>query len=351
MNNIVNKSTLVEYMNTISAKQQLKYTKPKKQLKIDDELIVVPNIKNYNDIPLYNYSQDQLRIFSKFYKLKVGGTKQDLTSRLFVYLQLSSFAIKIQGLARGNLLRTYNKLHGPAYKNRKLCTNETDFVSMDSLNEIEFDRFISYKDADGFIYGFDLVSLYNLIFKCGVDVKNPYNRNIVPDYVYRNIKSIIRIGTLFNKHINLHIEDDVVISKPKAVELRALDLFQKIDSLGNYSDSNWFLSLNRAKLIRFMRELCDIFNFRAQLTNEVKQSICPPHGEPFRRFNMNYIHTEEDIHNVKNHVLEIIEKLVNDGIDTNNKSLGAYYILAALTLVNGTAANALPWLFQSVAYF
>jgi hypothetical protein len=347
----MNKNTLLEYMNTISVKQHPKITNPKKQLKISDESIVIPNIRTYNDILLYNYTLDQLRTFLRFYKLKVGGAKHELASRLFAHLKLSSVAIKIQGVARGSLVRTYNKLHGPAFTNRKLCTNETDFVSMDSLDEIELDRFISYKDADGFIYGFDLVSLYNLIFKCGVDVKNPYNRNTVPAYVYRNIKSIIRIGTLFNKHINLHIEDDVAISKPKAVELRALELFQKIDSLGNYSDSNWFLSLNRSKSIRFMRELGDIFNFRAQLTNEVKQNICPPHGDPFRTFNMNYILAEEELHNVKNHILEILEKFVNDGIDVNNKSLGAYYILAALTLVNDTAANALPWLFQSVSYF
>jgi len=32
-------------------------------------------------------------------------------------------------------------------------------------------------------------------------------------------------------------------------------------------------------------------------------------------------------------------------------ALGAYYVLGALTLVNPNAAAALPWLFQSVAYF
>jgi hypothetical protein len=343
------RASIVEYMNKISSRQE--FNKTKKQLKITDESVIVPTIHTYNNIQHYNYSQDQLRVFARFYKLKISGSKQELAARLFIYLRLSLFAVKIQGVARGCILRAYNKLHGPAFMNRKLCTNESDFISMDSLDEIEPDRFISYKDIDGFIYGFDLVSLYNLILKCGMEVKNPYNRNIVPDYVFKNIKSIIRFGIILNKHINLFMDEDVVIPKPKAVELRALELFQKIDSLGNYSDSNWFLSLNRAKLIRFMRELGDIFNFRAQLSNEVKQNICPPRGDPFRTFNMNYIQTEEDINNVKNHVLEIMEKFVNDGIDTNNKSLGAYYILAALTLVNDTAANALPWLFQSVAYY
>jgi hypothetical protein len=53
---------------------------------------------------------------------------------------------------------------------------------------------------------------------------------------------------------------------------------------------------------------------------------------------------------VRNFVLSIIEKFVNRGINADSKSLGAYYVLAALTLVNETAAASLPWLYQSVVY-
>jgi hypothetical protein len=49
--------------------------------------------------------------------------------------------------------------------------------------------------------------------------------------------------------------------------------------------------------------------------------------------------------------LEVLEKLVNTGVDKDSKSLGAYYVLGALTLVNPDAATSLPWLFQSVSYF
>jgi hypothetical protein len=53
---------------------------------------------------------------------------------------------------------------------------------------------------------------------------------------------------------------------------------------------------------------------------------------------------------IRNFVLSIMEKFVNHGINTDSKSLGAYYVLAALTLVNETAAASLPWLYQSVVY-
>ena len=49
--------------------------------------------------------------------------------------------------------------------------------------------------------------------------------------------------------------------------------------------------------------------------------------------------------------LTVLEKLVNTGVDKDSKSLGAYYVLGALTLVNQDAATSLPWLFQSVGYF
>lgn len=148
------------------------------------------------------------------------------------------------------------------------------------------------------------------------------------------------------------MEDDTInISGEKAIELRTLALFQNIDALGNYSDPQWFNSLSRNNIIKFVRDLSDIWNYRAQLTNEVKRKICPPNGDPFRNLSMPYIHTEGNMNNVRKVVLEVLEKMVNTGIDQDSKSLGSYYVLGALTLVNETAATSLPWLFQSVSYF
>jgi hypothetical protein len=57
-----------------------------------------------------------------------------------------------------------------------------------------------------------------------------------------------------------------------------------------------------------------------------------------------------DITRIKNAILNVLFKMVNTGIDRDNKCLGAYYVLGALTLVNDSAAQALPWLYQSVSY-
>jgi len=167
-----------------------------------------------------------------------------------------------------------------------------------------------------------------------------------------DLKMIIRTSKILKIQINLDFDTDIGnVSNTKTVELRALSLFQNIDSLGNYSSPEWFLTLNRNQLIKFLRELSDIWNYRAQLSNETKQNICPPNGDPFRHINLSYIMNEHDLLNIKKIVLDVLEKFVNNGVDRDSKTLGAYYVLGALTLVNDSAATSLPWLFQSVSYF
>ena len=50
--------------------------------------------------------------------------------------------------------------------------------------------------------------------------------------------------------------------------MKILDIFQYINSLGNYSEPKWFLSLNRMQLYKFFRELSDIWNYRANISDE-----------------------------------------------------------------------------------
>jgi hypothetical protein len=223
---------------------------------------------------------------------------------------------------------------------------------MEDMKDLVHSQFFSYKDVDGFVYGFDIISLYNLILKSGKTLKNPYNRNVIPNSVINDIRTLLRISKLLKIPIEVDIKDVTEdVSLQKSIELRILDLFQMIDALGNYSNASWFLSLSKPQIVKMLRELVDIWNYRAQLSNEVKRLICPPNGDPFRGINFSAIIQEQNMDNVRKMVLDIVEKLVKNGVDKDYKSLGAYYILGAITLVNPEAAIALPWLFQSVSYF
>ena len=346
-------------VNTIETYDNIIYSRCEKYIpninkleKFSNNDFIIPTIQNYNVIIQFNYNRDQLRDILKNYKLRLSGNKKELVFRIYCYLRLSYYAIKIQKYIRGKLQRSYNYLHGPAFFKREKCTNAYDFLSMEPIKEIMFSQFISYKDTDDFIYGFDMISLYNLIQKADRKVQNPYNRANIPDFVILNMKRILKLGKILKIKTEIDIKDVFSeVSAEKSVDLRMVGLFQNIDSLGHYSSSEWFSSLSRIQLVKMMRELIDIWNYRAQITNEAKRNICPPIGDPFRNLSLNYIMTESDINNVRKVVLDVLEKIVNSGVDRDSKSLGAYYVLGALTLVNESAALAIPWLYQSFSYF
>ena len=347
------KDDLEEYISLIIEKNiKFKSTNKKneKNEKNNNIFIDIPSFSQHKLFANVNYNVNQLKIIAKHYKLKVNGNKQELNFRIYSHLFLSFFILKIQKTFRSFIQRRYNNYHGPAFVKRNLCNNPCDFFTMDELKDISFEQFFSYKDDDGFIYGFDILSIYNLIYKCNGIIQNPYNRRPINSKIIDNFKNLIRLSKILKINVCTEISNiDYEISNEKSVELKVIELFQTIDSLGNYSNPQWFLSLDIAHLIRFLRELADIWGYRAQLTIEIKRLICPPLGDPFRNFSFSSIYNE-NITDVRKNILIILNKLINSGIDNDYRSLGAYYVLSALTLVSTNAANALPWLYQSVAY-
>lgn len=312
-------------------------------------------LSNYNTLLVVKYKMDELKKLCTKYKISKGGNKDDLTKRLYEYCKNSIGPLKIQKVFRGFLNRKLHKLQGPALKNRKICTNDTDFFTMDDMIEIPTTQFYSYRDKDDFVYGFNIVSLYNLILKEGSRAKNPYNRSEFDTKVKENVSSMIRISKLLKIPIEIELKNEVM-DPAKRLELKILDLFQTMNSYGNYANSEWFSDLSRNSHIRFARELVDIWNYRALLTMAKKQEICPPHGTPFlgtpyftnvaNNATLNNLSTET----VVKFNIQIIENLVKSAIDIDNKMLGTFYVLSSLTLVSQQARDAMPWLYESVVY-
>jgi len=348
-----NPQNIEDFVNKLqtNCENDIKNIKTNKNLieKTNNDISDVPNFKDYNLIYENNYNVQQLKNFTKIYKLKISGNKKELMFRLYYYLKYSFYIIKIQKVFRGNLFRRYLLYHGPALFKREICNNTNDFFTMDDIKDLSYTQFFSYKDVDNFIYGFDIISLFNLIKKSEKVPENPYNRNLIPKNVILNIKKMIKLSNILKIDIDIKIKNSLEdISKEKLLDFRIIELFQNIDLLGNYSNVVWFQSLNRQKLVRFIMELKDIWNYRAQISNEVKCMICPPIGDPFGNLQFNYyIILNVNLNIIKSNILEVLEKIVNTGVDRDSKSLGAYYVLGALTLVNNDAAESLPWLYQS----
>jgi len=322
-----------------------------KVLKKKEEL----TLSNYNTLLVVKYKMDELKKLCTKYKISKGGNKDDLTKRLYEYCKNSIAPLKIQKVFRGFLNRKLHKLQGPALKNRKICTNDTDFFTMDDMIEIPTNQFYSYRDKDDFVYGFNIVSLYNLILKEGSKSKNPYNRNEFDSNIKENVLSMIRISKLLKIPIEIELKNEVM-DPAKRMELKILELFQTMNSYGNYANSEWFSDLSRNAHIRFARELVDIWNYRALLTMAKKQEICPPHGTPFlgTPYFTNVANNASlinlSIETLVKYNVQIIENLVKSAIDVDNKMLGTFYVLSSLTLVSQQARDAMPWLYESVVY-
>lgn len=321
----------------------------KRKIHMDDFYML--DYKDYMNIVELNYNVKQLKILCKEYKIKITGCKNELKYRLYNYMRCSYFARKIQTIIRGNFVRLLNKMKGPALYNRK-CVNNNDFLMFEEIISISNNQFFSFKDIDNFVYGFNICSIYNLLYVENKEKKalNPYNRNEISEEVYNNVLHIIKLSKLLNIDTNIEVKNDFdLLSFKKKVELKCVNLFQKIDELGNNTHYKWFYDLSKPRLLKFINELLDIWNYRLNLTNQLKRSICAPNGRPFHGLSVGQLFCD-DIDKIKNGLLNIMEKLITRGRDRHLKSLGAYYILGSLTLVSMDAAASMPWLYETFIY-
>ena len=341
--NITPKSYIKQLKNKIDESKSISKSSPKRKIKVDD--FKIPVFSEYEHILRYNYTVQQLKDICGFYRQRKTGNKNDLNNYLYSYLFLSNNITIIQSNIRRYLVKKYFKLHGPVIfkKDRKLCVNDSDFYSLEDIADIPFNQFYSYRDDDGIIYGFNISSLYEYI-NFQKNIINPYTRKKLPIRILTDIKKIKRLSRIFKIPLEIIIKKDDV-DPDKLFELRVRKIFSNMDELGNYTEPKWFLTLNRAHLLKFIRELYDMWNFRLGLIDSMKRNICP-RGNPFRGLNIISIATIDMVF-IKKSVVDVIDLFVNSGSNSEYKSLGAIYVLTALTLVNEDAATALPWLYQA----
>jgi len=336
----------------------------------------------------------QLKAIARKNKLPISGTKPVLITRVNQFFSESRASSLIQKRFRGHLVRHSFLLRGPGFKNIKQCVNDTDFITLDPLDEIPFHDFYSYQDSAGFVYGFAVSSLISLFRKKG-NLTNPYNREkmdlktmntIVTLYKLKSIlfsslpgehekstkntaeisntitqsqtnytpmREAIHtnavINNLFSNVENRELVDRMREIQEKPVIIRVQELFMEIDQLGNYTQSSWFNNLTTHDYFRYYRYLNDIWNYRGQLSNETKRNICSI-TDPFRNNYLvrNSIMIEHE--QIKKMCLNAIEHMIYTGVDIEYRKLGALHVLSALTIVSVPARESMMWLYESLIY-
>ena len=416
-----------------------------------------------NKLTLTKYKVSDLKYFLKQHKLHVSGNKPLLITRIIEIFVRTKHAIIIQKIFRGFIVRFSNKLRGPAINDRKLCINQSDFYTLEPLSDIDVLSFFSYKDNNGFIYGFDICSLIYLMKKVPI-LKNPYNREVIDTQITTNIISLYKIiNIIYPNHFVINniepervvpanillnqptipneINDDLMNTlndiinsnnsspepspeprqfpinilsnnnnennnnnnnnnnetrntnnitirnlsrrhrtnslpenfyqtlifnnisntqntlinrlynlKTLSIHTRIQELFIEIDLLGNYTQGTWFSLLEKREYIIFIQSLYDIWDYRANLTTDIKNNICQL-CDPFRNYNpINYNFETSSILTIQKYCLDVMELMVLSGTDVEYRKLGTLYILSALTMVSIPARNNMNWLYESLVY-
>ena len=110
----------------------------KKRGKITDDEFKMIKMEEYEHVINFQYKVSQLKQLCVHHKLRKTGNKEELINRIYNYLKYSLYAIKIQKVYKGRILRSYLKYTGPALKNRSICINDTDFATLEPINEIPY---------------------------------------------------------------------------------------------------------------------------------------------------------------------------------------------------------------------
>ena len=203
-------------------------TKPK-------PIIEKPDITfdNYikNKLSLKTYKIPQLKHAAKINKLHITGSKQTLIVRITEFFTKTNHAIHIQKTFRRHIVQFSTKLRGPALHNIKICVNDTDFVTLEPLDEIPKENFFSYSDDKNFTYGFNISSVVNILKKnlmSNDTLSNPYNREKIPEQIISNAISLYRITYIiypeFRKENENFVTNKIIrrytISPPSVDNLR-----------------------------------------------------------------------------------------------------------------------------------
>ena len=410
--------------NTFTVKNNKKMqdeNKPEKKMKqLEKPEKPEINYTNYakNTIVLKTYKIPQLKAAAKNHSLLITGNKSVIINRLVLHFLKVKSSITLQRTFRGFIVRFSVKIRGPVEKNRKLCVNDTDFVTMEPLDEIPRECFFSYQDEKNFTYGFNISSLIQIIKKTLVDngtIVNPYNREKIPSKIISNIITLYRLtyiiypefrkenDTFVQRHsirrYNTVARNSTVNNPPttppppvetpgqptpeeimpdpyrprvitnyttsqdnynrynkiqelrtRPIQQRMNALFVEIDQLGNYTNSEWFSSLDLRSYHRLYMCIYEIWNYRVGLTADMKRKICPFHG-PFdgifiRPPRLNDLSLEQ----IKTACLIVMENMIYSGIDQDCRKIGCLHVLTGLTVVSAPARTAMPWLYDSIVY-
>ena len=306
--------------------------------------------KDISKIDLTKSKLPELKQFARDLNIRVSGNKGELKQRIEDQVKKEQSSITIQKTFRRRLVYKWIKLKGT----RENCVNDTDFYTLEPMNEIPYLYFIKYVDTTHNVnYGFNIKSLCTLASK-NSKFENPYNRENMKTPFGTNMVRVVKLTNILFPQNDLLTESIALPSEQTReqvfnayydglnqmpLEQRITDLFIHIDSLGNYTNREWLTQLNQDRLYYLVLKINQLWH---RIPNSSRMRICP-YISPFSHDIFEPLPVQITI----DMVVRMATILTHSGIDNDNKQLGAMYFLSGLTLVSQNARTQMPWLYEN----
>jgi len=159
---------------------------------------------------------------------------------------------------------------------------------------------------------------------------NPYTTEPIQENAKDRVNELV--SYLNKNNVVTMIENTVVLDRTAIVKQKFVDIFSQMEYVGYSCDVTWILNLNASRLKRLYRELEDIWNYRANLSESAKRNIAPPDGILCSTPVHDYNHYHDK--------LELQEILANEllkicgATDPGNMNLGFMYFIISLSFVS-----------------
>jgi hypothetical protein len=316
---------------------------------------ILPRLLSKKDKIFIYKSQVEKTMESLNLKFKKGIKKNELELQLFNYFNRLVCYDNEDSLKKINLIsknwkiykkRQSEKIYGPGFQNKKMCKNDEDCFTFETIDGIPDKFFFSIRDALGDLFFFDVRTFFKL-YKQKSD--NPYTRQPFTNETKETFK--LRYEHMQKQGIDLIFPEEQEylnnLTPTQKINNKVLDIFGDIDRLNVIAGGtkiDWFKNLNIIQLKKLYKVLEDVWNYRAELTNTQKNEIVP--GNIMFPNSINYVFNLTSKIEIQNIILNEMEKLVKSSPDESHQHTGAYYILISLTEISYECAQDLPWLIQ-----
>jgi hypothetical protein len=223
---------------------------------------------------------------------------------------------------------------------RALCANDTDILTFESKYDIPGKFiYIFFNEINNKKYAYDIRTLLEIIQSEYPSC--PYTFRTFTDNEKDKILSYKH--KLISQGIDICIEKKI-LTPEEEIEMKIKDIFYEINMLDNYTNHAWFKNLSLYQLTELYVKLEDIWNYRSNMDIDSKKKIIY-NGIAFN-IPLHLIKNIKSKFKLQEIILDEFKRFITEGINRDERKLGAILILTGLVEVSYEAADALPHLIQ-----